>query len=150
MGTSRSRWLSFVGSIIVGSIALTVGVSMWGSFGKPVELASALNITDKKIFAHATVTAWQPDPDHAPMKYFAVLENDPAGFTCLADALEAQPSLGPLFSSPLTWKLPPGLIVDSWDDSYPDTNTKVVHATRGKWTVWAKLQGTRTFLVATK
>lgn len=150
MGVASLQWRILIGGIVFVAVAVTVGVSMWGKIGKSVELASLLNISDSKTFEHASIALWQPDPDHEPLKYFAIFDTTTADFNQLASELASQPSSGPLFSSPLTWKLPQRMNFNSWDDTYPDLNTPVIHATRGKWEVWAKLQGSCTFLVITK
>src|SRR5262249_35831459 len=102
------------------------------------------------VLADAQIAVSQPNPDYAPTGYFAVLENGSEGFKRVAEALTTKSELGPMFSSPLDWKLPPGVKFDIWDESYPDANTPVFYAARGNWAVWAKLQSGRPFLVATK
>jgi hypothetical protein len=137
-------------SSFLGLIVLVVEVGMWRTSRKASELAAVLKLSDKRALADARVAVSQPDPDYLPTGYFAILANGSEGFTRLAEALATKSATGPMFSSPLDWKLPPGVQLDSWDESYPDVNTPIFYAQRGNWTVWAKLQSGRTFLVATK
>jgi len=95
---------------------------------------------------HATVVAWQPDPNYKPESYFIVNATTEAEFRSWAASLNLLVGPAPAIP-PNVFVLPAGVSVEGWS---PATEGALdARGTRGRVTIWSRWRAGRASTVVT-